>query len=81
MVEDEWQADHGAGDSKKQDSGCQDWTQVACSTHGMLSQRGYPVCVLEAVTGRILGLPALANCTYSCGSEYFNFCQYFKIIK
>lgn len=44
MVEDEWQADHGAGDSKKQDSGCQDWAQVACSTHGMLSQRGYPVC-------------------------------------
>lgn len=39
------------------------------------------VCVLEAVTGGILRLPALANCTYSCSSEYFNFCQSFKIIK
>lgn len=39
------------------------------------------VCVLEVVTGGILGLPALANCTYSCSSEYFNFCQSLKIIK
>lgn len=52
----------GAGCSKEDLSGCQDWAQWACHTHGMLSQRGYPCIPLKSATGGTSGLPATAPC-------------------